>query len=203
MHRLILLGAITAVASLADPVQWTVASGGNGHWYDLISQPSIFYPATTFEGALADATSRTHLGMQGYLATVTSAAEAQFLYDNFSILVGFGGDGTAFLGANSLNAEGEMRWIGGPEAGQALTYAPWVPGHPVPLAGFEYLQLGAGILHGSFVSTASAYGWGHFVEYSASAAPPPPPPTGLPEPSAWATLAGVAALIRYRAPFKR
>jgi hypothetical protein len=33
----LLLGVALAVTSVhASPIQWTVGSGGNGHWYDVV-----------------------------------------------------------------------------------------------------------------------------------------------------------------------
>ena len=56
-------------AAQAAPVQWTVASGGNGHWYEAISSPN-----TSWTAARAAAEARG-----GYLATITSAAENTFV----------------------------------------------------------------------------------------------------------------------------
>ena len=69
--------AVLAVtASTAAPVQWTVASGGNGHWYEFVFAQSGF----TFGQARAASLAASHMGMQGYLATVTSQAENDFIY---------------------------------------------------------------------------------------------------------------------------
>ena len=63
-------------------VQWTTASGGNGHYYELVlpADPSENYSWTQ---ANAAASSMTDNGSQGYLATVTSAAENAFLASQF------------------------------------------------------------------------------------------------------------------------
>ena len=53
----------------AVPIQWTVASGGNGHWYEHVYIAMEWHPAKTFYE------SRSHLGLQGHLFTITSAAE--------------------------------------------------------------------------------------------------------------------------------
>ena len=65
------IGAIGA--SQAAPVQWTVGSGGNGHWYEFIST------SVDWNTARANALASTFLGMQGYLATITSLAENVFV----------------------------------------------------------------------------------------------------------------------------
>jgi len=78
-HRLclsLLLGSfITAFAANAHaaPIQWTVGSGGNGHWYNVVSVPA----GMSWTNANAAATASG-----GYLATVTSSAENDFIYNN-------------------------------------------------------------------------------------------------------------------------
>ncbi|MEC8508137.1 MAG: hypothetical protein VXZ53_14240, partial [Planctomycetota bacterium] len=55
-------------------VLWPVADGGNGHWY-------LFEAASTsFSGALDEAQTRG-----GYLATVTSQQESDFLWETFGV----------------------------------------------------------------------------------------------------------------------
>ena len=68
----------------AIPVQWTVASGGNGHWYDFIGRSLNGDPTSyTWETARVDA-----LAKGGYLATITSGDEWNFLRANMYDWVG-------------------------------------------------------------------------------------------------------------------
>ena len=60
----------------AVPIQWTVASGGNGHWYEFFPDQMARDAAQTFSG------SHFHLGVQGHLVTITSASERDFLIAN-------------------------------------------------------------------------------------------------------------------------
>ena len=60
----------------AVPVQWTVGSGGNGHWYEHVSVSNDWH------GARNLAASRSHLGLQGHLVTITSEEEGDFLLAN-------------------------------------------------------------------------------------------------------------------------
>jgi hypothetical protein len=70
--------AAIAVVALCGPtiahaqrVQWKVADGGSGHWYEAVG--GTF---TTWSEANIDAQTRG-----GYLATITSSAEDQFVYN--------------------------------------------------------------------------------------------------------------------------
>ena len=56
----------------AAPVQWSVADGGNDHWYEVVW---LGIGQITWNTANSSATSSSHLGQTGYLATITSAAE--------------------------------------------------------------------------------------------------------------------------------
>lgn len=92
----------------------------NGHYYEVVSTP------TAWDDAVRQASQKTHLGLQGYLVTITSQQEHDFAYS----LVG----ATCWLGATcdpawtapftsepSLAAGvGKYYWITGPEAGQCI-----------------------------------------------------------------------------------
>ncbi|HZW04020.1 MAG TPA: Ig-like domain-containing protein [Anaerolineaceae bacterium] len=86
----------------------------NEHFYQFVSAPGI-----TWSEAKTRAESRASYGqagypsgvygLQGYLATIASAGENQFLTDKVS--------GSAWIGASDAAAEGVWRWVTGPEAG--------------------------------------------------------------------------------------
>ena len=104
----------------AVPIQWTVAEGGNGHWYDIIRTggdgsesgvPNGLY--SSWDDARLDAISR-----EGYLATFTSPEEWAF----FVSIYPTGGGG--------------MNWLGGFQNTSSPTYSEpsggweWVTGEP-------------------------------------------------------------------------
>jgi Lectin C-type domain len=60
--------AILAGAAIAQPVQWRLEDGGNGHWYELVRT------AATWDAAEAAANAAG-----GHLASITSIAENQFV----------------------------------------------------------------------------------------------------------------------------
>ena len=68
----------------ATPVEWTVDSGGNGHWYDFLGRELAGNPtAYSWDEARLDAEVRG-----GYLATPTSAAEWGFMQSQMYDWVG-------------------------------------------------------------------------------------------------------------------
>lgn len=75
-----------------------------GHYYEYV--PSL---GITWTNAKAAAEARTYFGLQGYLATITSADEAQ--------LSGKQAGGAGWIGGSDAAVEGVWRWVTGPEAG--------------------------------------------------------------------------------------
>jgi len=125
--------AIAATSVHAAPIQWTTASGGNDHWYDFIAIPAGT-AGWTWGEAFNLANASVHNGMQGYLATMTSAAENQFA----SSLAGSPGAWPeAWLGGSDADQEGVWQWVNGPEAGQSFIYANWAGGEPNNSGGGE------------------------------------------------------------------
>jgi hypothetical protein len=168
---------VASASTFAAPVQWTVGSGGNDHWYDYVSTSVSWATART--NALAS----NYLGLGGYLATVTSAAENGFIATNFRLL--------AWLGGTDDAVEGAWKWSDGPEAGAAFTYTNWEPGEPNNCCGGEdYLQLnwafnGGWNDHGGPGNAGQTNGY--IVEYSGNPAP---------EPASLALFGAALALMR-------
>jgi hypothetical protein len=115
---LTLILVLAATASLADPVEWPVAEGGNGHYYEARSQ------AVYWDGAQSAAAGLSWQGCPGHLATITSAEECAFILDHV------GGHGGYWLGGyqadGSSEPDGGWRWITDEPWG--FTY--WAPGEP-------------------------------------------------------------------------
>ena len=164
-------GALLAPAAQAAPVQWTVASGGNGHWYELVEV------STDWASARADALSRTWLGLGGYLATITSATENRFA----SVTVA--GGVTAYLGGSDAAVEGEWRWIDGPEAGQLFWsgdangtggYASWNAGEPNQAGDEDAVHTNYANNTGGWNDINVGGGYFYLVEYSQAATVPEP-----------------------------
>ena len=119
------IAALPAAAPAA--VTWEVADGGNGHSYEFVSGSFTWTQAR-------DATaSMTLNGESGYLVTITSQGEQDFLFDNVTT-------NQAWTGASDSETEGTWKWVTGPEAGiifhiegespETQTYANWRNGEP-------------------------------------------------------------------------
>lgn len=183
---LALAAAMAAVAApvsaspALDPVVWSAADGGNGHAYAYVLTTANW--STARQGALA----LEYQGVQGHLATITSAAENAFLGTLAS-------DG--WLDGSDAEEEGVWRWVDGAEAGQtfwlggvdgtAMGYASWHPGEPNNSGNEDYLHR----LDGNWNDFPD---WrelaGYYVEFDLSNAP-----ASVPEPGALA-LAGAGLL---------
>lgn len=75
-----------------------------GHYYKYVPNLRI-----TWQQAKTDAENSNYYGLQGYLATLTSAEETQ--------LCGEQAAGAGWIGGSDAAVEGTWRWVTGPEAG--------------------------------------------------------------------------------------
>ncbi|NYG34969.1 PEP-CTERM sorting domain-containing protein [Sphaerotilus montanus] len=165
--------AVLAACSLsAHSAPETLAN--NGHTYEWISGPF------SWDQALADASTHTNAGQTGYMATITSAAENDFVH-------GLANTRLAWIGASQVN--GDWVWRAGPEAGQALSYSNWGTNQGLN----QSLETHAGInWFGQTQKRWDDFGvvvqtFGYVVEYDAV--------TAVPEPETYAMmLAGLGAL---------
>jgi hypothetical protein len=89
----------------------------NGHYYEAVQTPG----GVTWDAAHAAAQSLTHLGVTGHLATITSAAENQFIVRNFpqAITGGFWLGGVQPHGL--LDPAAGWQWV----TGEPFGYTNW------------------------------------------------------------------------------
>ena len=148
IFRIALLSLLLALfqsSLFAGPIQWTVASGGNGHWYQYVPTKTDWLSAE----AAAQATS--FLGVQGHLATVSNLAEDNFLVplatDNPEFFwLGLTCQATANLGTNGrqfvwVDDSNTIVWQGGPPSSGGFSpsgvFANWSVGEPNNSTGVE------------------------------------------------------------------
>jgi len=152
--------AMMVIASLngvskAGPVQWLLADGGNGHFYEAVVVPE----GTNWESSIDwESAKNVAVVAGGYLATITSVEENAFVFslvsgnDDFyrpswpniehSYLNGpwIGG----FQPPGSPEPDGNWQWV----TGEAFTYTNWASGEPSNWSGpdrpEDRLQLYAG-----------------------------------------------------------
>lgn len=187
---LVLLVCTTGI-SHGQVSQWTVASGGNDHYYQLVIVPTgiTWLDASTAAQAAG-----------GYLATLTSASENTFVYniasqDNSAWFIDTPANGLGpWLGGYqspaSIEPSGGWNWV----TGEAWSYTNWASGEPSNYAGIEdRLQLfGSQTLKAAtwndLPSGGNADGPAHayVVEYNSSP---------VPEPSTYAAILGCTVLI--------
>lgn len=137
MKKSMIAGAILALGlaapAVAAPVQWKAEDGGNDHWYEVVWNKNFlgWGQNISWTNANAAASSSTHNGMSGYLATITSAAEQLFLNALNAAFTASspshsGTYTTAWLGATDKDSEGNWIWSNG----EAFTYSNWAWGEP-------------------------------------------------------------------------
>ncbi len=109
-----------------------------GHYYEFIADPGISWTAARDAAAL-----RTYFGLQGYLATLTSQAEADFS--------GSQAQGVGWIGGSDAGTEGVWNWVTGPEAGTNFwnggvggntpNFAFWNAGEPNNVGNEDYAHI--------------------------------------------------------------
>ena len=122
--------------SIAEPVQWTIAEGGNGHWYEAV----LVSEGITWDDANAAASASG-----AHLATISSEPENAFVFSLFSDIPEFWvvlGEppndvySGPWIGGTDEAVEGTWEWI----TGEPWTYENWRAGMPDDFQGQDYLQ---------------------------------------------------------------
>src|ERR1041385_1669105 len=120
----IVLGVLAlATEAQGQWVRWETSAGGNGHWYKAIVNTNGFNWDQASAAAQAEG---------GYLATITSQAENDFVFslvNDPKYLTAFNGSGPALGGfqlAGSAEPAGGWSWV----TGEPWSYSNWAPGQP-------------------------------------------------------------------------
>jgi hypothetical protein len=162
LHRIklccagIFLGLVAVLPGEATPVQWP----GNGHWYEVVSSPGI-----SWADANAAASAASYLGLEGHLATLTSAAEDAFVETMLGSQHYVGG----YQDLGVVTADVGWKWV----TGEPWFYTNWGPGEPNDGYGPASEQwLGAGWPGGTWNDEALLSGiFGYVVEYGTIGVP--------------------------------
>jgi len=127
----------------------------NGHYYEYVSASGIIWT-----DACTEAGKRSLFGLQGYLATITSSQENDFLTAKLS--------GTTWIGASDAAEEGVWRWVIGPEDGHLLSefYTNWNTGEPNNSGNEDYgHMMSSTVPPGKWNDLPNIGGAGYMVEY--------------------------------------
>jgi len=105
--------------SVAEPTQWLITTGGNGHFYEAV----LVSAGIDWESAQGACVARG-----GYLATITSGAENEFVFDLVSGNLDFWipVPHSRWPQVNIIYYEGP--WLGGYRTNDAVWH--WVTGEP-------------------------------------------------------------------------
>ncbi|PKO57197.1 MAG: hypothetical protein CVU28_00020 [Betaproteobacteria bacterium HGW-Betaproteobacteria-21] len=173
--------ARTITFTLGNVVTLTTADGKN-HYYETVSG------SYTWTQAKALAETMTFQGLTGYLATITSQAENDFIREKLNSDAWIGAsDDYAYINAatgaltftNQTNAEGKWYWVTGPEAGTLIStgnsspvtpsggYANWNTGEPNNANGENYGEIySTGSTPGRWNDLPNSVSLAFVVEYS-------------------------------------
>ena len=125
---------IVGGASAQNAVQWRAEDGGNGHWYKV----EVVTPGSSWTAANAAATAQN-----GYLASVRSGAEADFVKSLANTTTGAftsnpgGNEVGPWLGGTRILGTNGWRWT----SGESWNYTQWCAGEPNGGSAEPYVHL--------------------------------------------------------------
>ena len=151
----------------ANVIEWTLSSGGNGHYYEQINK------SLTWTNANLEAKSLNYLGLSGHLVTLTSADENSFLVNTWQDTYLY------WIGAYQFDKldepDGDWRWV----TNEKWEYTNWYLGEPNNAGFEEYAAIGDNRQwfdwknNGDVNSAGFGGARGYFVEYEANPVPEP------------------------------
>ena len=167
IFKLTYIAILLLVSSVVfgDPIYWSPGEGGNGHFYEAIATPE----GCTWDQALAGANSKTWQGQQGYLATITSAAENVWLWEALGHPAEYRLGG--YQPSGSIEPGGGWTWL----TGEQWDYENWLGKNPDD--GGNYDNEGTLGFHASTTTGEWNDRWsdilcyGYIVEYNEGAVP--------------------------------
>ena len=108
-------------AVIVEVLPKTYFNSANSHYYELV-------PANvSWQTALTDSGLKTHQGLYGYLATISSKEEWSFVLDS---IPGTSVNQVVWHSLTDIETEGIWKFASGPELGQVSGFSAWFPGEP-------------------------------------------------------------------------
>ena len=160
-------GSRTYTFSLGNAVPFTPCGSAVSHYYKFHSSVGI-----TWTSAQTAAATSNYFGLQGYLVTISCAAENAFAFNAIHQ--------SGWIGASDATSEGDWRWVTGPETGTAFysgsgsaggsavsgMYNNWNSGEPNNSGNEDYAQFLPGTSNGFWNDLANTTTVnGYYVEY--------------------------------------
>lgn len=127
----VLPAAAASAGVISQGALWDTAGGGNGHFYEIV-MPTSPADSFTWTQARVAAANMTHLGSTGHLVTVGSAAESDFLHQQFGSYIKDitpntqTGRAYAWIGLFAPTSTSNFEWV----TGEPVNYTDWAPSEP-------------------------------------------------------------------------
>jgi len=203
---------VMAVSVASFSTQAAILNSSNGHYYDLVTFADIGERLDWF-GAKSFAENSSFNGKLGHLATLTSAAEDDFVWNRLGAEGYFlGAFDNSTLGQNGTWSHNSWQWV----TGEAFSYSNWLLGEPnhwqdgsgLTPNNEDYLvygwqDRGAGVLRWNDTNVDSSYiddqgnkkytARGFVIEYEAAVSNVPP--ATVPVPGAFWLFSSVLAVF--------
>ncbi|MBU8869459.1 MAG: hypothetical protein KOO60_01175 [Gemmatimonadales bacterium] len=147
---LIFFVVFASCPAFAEPIEWPVSEGGNGHYYETIICSS---DTLSWKHAFLSTQGLSHEGQGGHLATITSATENSWIVNTLlgqsgitNAVIYLGGWNDGFVGEEPFYNNypiGSWRWI----TGENWAFEDWAPEEPSTADGILMAEFALSMFH--------------------------------------------------------
>jgi lysophospholipase L1-like esterase len=127
-----LAAVLTAQSIAGEPIEWPIANGGNGHFYQFVED------AVPWTSARNQASAASYEGLPGHLVTISNAEENTFV-------ASLAWPESAWIGLTDQTAEAAFQWV----TGELLTFTNWAQGEPNSLGDEDCVETNAYFARGT------------------------------------------------------